>query len=160
MAEINDKYRKVIHLDKTVQNEERFITVTNKSGVQWASCNTGVTDPRYINPGKLPGGGGHGKGGVSWVAWLFIIPGAGIITIGSAFLAIGSAPVLAATVAIEAATLAAAALSYLVGSALWNLAMAQIIGQLLVNLGTILPGSQIEFVKFEKPCSEDTGVDF
>jgi len=54
MPQPSEGYRKVVHLDRTAQNAERFVTLTNQ-GMQWASCNIkkGMT-----SPGKSKGAGG------------------------------------------------------------------------------------------------------
>ena len=153
MAQIPDGSRNVIHLDRPTQQGSEFITITKKSGVQWASCNKGIAEAKFPVANHDNVTHGHGP---SPIMWLFLIPGAAIAIFGG--IGIGSgAPIIAGATAIQA-LIAAAGLA-LVG--LTGLARMKAIQNLMSSILAYLPaGSRVEFVQFETPCSETAGVDF
>ena len=155
MPEIQSGYtnKRVVNISKNA-GETDFRTITQKSGVQWASCNksiSNVDETRYLQLG--PEIGHPGGGGVNWTVFLFLIPGAAVISI--AFLP-GVALATAASIGVMFATMVAALTITLVGAT-----TAQIIGQALFDLSSLFPSRNlVQFVKFEKPCSEDAGAGF
>lgn len=135
MAQIADKHRKVIHLDKTVRNEERFITVSQNSGIQWASCNKHIQYPGYINPGILPSGGkGGGAGAPSRIILITLM-----VLVSPVFLVFLPQIIIAGVV---------------VGG------VAVTLEGLNVFISLMPDNVRVQYVKFEKPCSENAGIDF
>lgn len=164
MAQINDKYKQVIHIDKTAQGRDRFITVTQKrkNGVQWASCNTGIEKTRF-----LPNVTSFNHPGFTlttfetnliWSAltWLLSLPFAGIVLTPTTLWSAGSISADLLPYAISAniknLTKSLKTLQYIAGTfGLTSLSQ-------LVNF--LSPYITPEFVEYTKPCSETAGIDF
>lgn len=152
MPQVPSGYKKVVHLDKTLRNAERFITVSTNRGTQWASCKTGMTevkDPRFSD--FRPNQGRSGDGSITWAQWLFIIPGLGIIAIGAGFIGLNTAPIFAFGISLQALAIFYAGFVATVGAALAGIKLAQLLTEAAVALGTLLPGSRVEFITFEQP---------
>lgn len=145
--------RRVIHINKKNSDDREFITVANRSGVQWASCNTGVKEGSFLSAYS---GGGKSRN-VSWVTWLFLLPGLGLLGIATPEIIYGGITIGAIT-AIQSA-LASLLLSGAAYTGIHLMPFLQKAGEIILQY---LPaGSRVQFVKFEQPCNEETaGVNF